>query len=62
MRGSGGRPRANSLPAPGLAALGMQAAFLGTAFTWTDVLVVAAWGVGGLLAAVRFFSWEPRQG
>jgi ABC-2 type transport system permease protein len=43
-------------------ALGMQAAFLGTAFTWTDVLVVAAWGVGGLLAAVRFFSWEPRQG
>ena len=25
-----------------------------------DVLVVAAWGVGGLLVAARFFSWEPR--
>jgi ABC-2 type transport system permease protein len=40
----------------------MQAGFLGTAFSWTDVLVVAAWGVGGMLAAIRFFSWEPRQG
>jgi ABC-2 type transport system permease protein len=30
-------------------------------FTWVDVLVVAAWGVAGLLAAVRFFSWEPRR-
>ena len=41
-------------------ARGMQAGFLGTAFHWTDVLVVAAWGLGGLLLAVRFFSWEPR--
>jgi ABC-2 type transport system permease protein len=41
-------------------AAGMQAGFLGTAFSWTDVLVVAAWGVAGLLLAVRFFSWEPR--
>jgi ABC-2 type transport system permease protein len=41
-------------------ARGMQAGFLGTTFYWTDVLVVAGWGVGGLLAAVRFFSWEPR--
>ena len=39
---------------------GLQAGFLGTAFSWTDVLIVAAWGVGGLLFAVRFFSWEPR--
>jgi ABC-2 type transport system permease protein len=38
----------------------MQAAFLGLTFSWTDVLVVAAWGVGGLLLAIRFFSWEPR--
>jgi hypothetical protein len=30
-------------------------------FEWIDVLVVAAWGVAGLLAAVRFFSWEPRR-
>jgi ABC-2 type transport system permease protein len=41
-------------------AKGMQAGFLGTAFSWTDVLVVAAWGLGGLLVAIRFFSWEPR--
>lgn len=40
----------------------MEAGFLGTAFSWTDVLVVAAWGVGGMLVAVRFFTWEPRQG
>ena len=42
--------------------LGMQAGFLGTPFNWTDVLVVAAWGVAGLLLALRFFSWAPRQG
>ncbi len=40
-------------------ALGMQSAFLGTPFDWTDLLIVAAWGVAGLLVAVRFFSWEP---
>jgi len=42
--------------------LAMEAGFLGTAFSWTDVLVVAAWGVGGMLFAVRFFTWEPRHG
>jgi ABC-2 type transport system permease protein len=41
-------------------ATGMQAGFLGTPFHWSDVAVVAAWGVGGLLLAARFFSWEPR--
>lgn len=41
-------------------AAGLQAGFLGTPFSWTDVLVVAAWGVAGLLLAVRYFSWEPR--
>jgi ABC-2 type transport system permease protein len=30
-------------------------------FEWSDVLVVALWGVAGLLAATRFFSWEPRK-
>jgi ABC-2 type transport system permease protein len=30
-------------------------------FEWSDVLVVAAWGLVGLVAAVRFFSWEPRR-
>jgi len=41
-------------------ARGMQAGFLGTTFHWTDVLIVVAWGVSGLLLSVRFFSWEPR--
>jgi hypothetical protein len=39
----------------------MQAGILSTPFSWTDVLVVAAWGVGGMLVAIRFFHWEPRQ-
>jgi ABC-2 type transport system permease protein len=43
-------------------ALSMQAGFIGTAFSWTDVLIVAAWGAAGVLLGVRFFSWEPRQG
>jgi ABC-2 type transport system permease protein len=30
-------------------------------FHWVDVLIVAAWGIGGLLVAARFFSWEPRK-
>ena len=41
-------------------ALGMQAGFLGTSFHWSDVLVVGPWGVGGVLVAVRWFTWEPR--
>jgi ABC-2 type transport system permease protein len=40
---------------------GMQAGFLGTGFHWNDVLVVAAWGLAGLLLATRFFSWEPHR-
>jgi ABC-2 type transport system permease protein len=41
----------------------MRASFYGSPFTfeWTDVAVVAAWGIGGLLLAARFFSWEPRR-
>jgi hypothetical protein len=30
-------------------------------FDWTDVAVVAGWGIVGLLLAARFFSWEPRR-
>ena len=41
---------------------GMQAGYLGTAFSWTDVLVVAAWGLAGVLLAIRFFDWDPRTG
>jgi ABC-2 type transport system permease protein len=43
-------------------ALGMQAGFIGTPFSWTDVLIVAVWGLAGLLVAIRYFSWEPRTG
>lgn len=32
----------------------------GSGFQGSDLLVVGAWGVGGLLFAARFFSWEPR--
>lgn len=40
----------------------MLGSFVGVPpFEWSDVLVVAIWGVAGLLAAVRFFSWEPRR-
>jgi len=41
----------------------MRAGFYGAPFTlsWSDVLVVAVWGLGGLIVASRFFSWEPRK-
>jgi len=42
--------------------LSMEAGFLGTTFNWADVLVVAVWGIAGMLLAIRFFTWEPRQG
>jgi ABC-2 type transport system permease protein len=40
---------------------GMQAGFIGTGFRWSDVLIVALWGLGGLILAARFFTWEPRR-
>jgi len=33
----------------------------GFPFYWRDVLVVAIWGVAGLVVASRSFSWEPRK-
>jgi ABC-2 type transport system permease protein len=39
----------------------MLAGFVGTHFSWTDVLVIAIWGLVGLFLAARFFSWEPRK-
>lgn len=42
-------------------ALGMQAGYVGTPFHWSDVLIVAAWGLAGLIVAVRRFSWEPAR-
>jgi ABC-2 type transport system permease protein len=35
--------------------------YAGTGFTWSDLGVMAAWGLAGVLVALRFFSWEPRQ-
>jgi ABC-2 type transport system permease protein len=29
---------------------------------WDHLLIVAIWGVGGLLLAIRFFRWTPRSG
>jgi ABC-2 type transport system permease protein len=40
------------------------ASYLGTTDTgWRggDLLVVALWGVAGIVLAARFFSWEPRR-
>jgi ABC-2 type transport system permease protein len=39
----------------------MQAAFLGAPFSWSDVAVVGAWGVGAIVVASRFFRWEPAR-
>jgi ABC-2 type transport system permease protein len=41
--------------------LGMDAGFVGTTFNWMDVLIVAAWGVGGFVVSYRFFTWEPKR-
>jgi ABC-2 type transport system permease protein len=30
-------------------------------FHWGDVAFIAVWGIGGLILAARFFSWEPRK-
>jgi ABC-2 type transport system permease protein len=34
----------------------------GPALAWDHLAVVALWGLGGLLLAVRFFRWTPRGG
>jgi ABC-2 type transport system permease protein len=34
----------------------------GAAVSWDNLAVVAAWGVAGLLVAVKFFRWTPRSG
>jgi ABC-2 type transport system permease protein len=32
----------------------------GSGVDWGDLAIVAAWGVAGLLLAIRFFRWAPR--
>ena len=34
----------------------------GATISWDNLAMVAAWGVLGLLLAVRFFRWTPRSG
>lgn len=34
----------------------------GAGFDWGHLAVVAAWGVAGILIAMRFFRWSPRHG
>jgi ABC-2 type transport system permease protein len=33
----------------------------GAGFEWGHLAVVAAWGFGGFLFALKFFTWEPRR-
>ncbi len=42
------------------ALIGSFFAVSGSGFYGGDLLVVIAWGIGGLLFAIRYFSWEPR--
>jgi ABC-2 type transport system permease protein len=34
----------------------------GAGFEWGHLALVGAWGVAGLLIAVRTFRWAPREG
>ena len=34
----------------------------GAGFEWVHLAVVAAWGMAGMLIAVRFFRWAPKGG
>jgi ABC-2 type transport system permease protein len=34
---------------------------VGNGFSGTDLAIMGAWGVAGLVAAALFFSWEPRR-
>lgn len=42
------------------AMVGSFFATTGSGLQGNDVLIVAAWGVAGLVISLRFFSWEPR--
>lgn len=34
---------------------------VGAGFAWGDLLVVGIWGIAGLLLAIRYFRWSPRN-
>ncbi|MGI8425519.1 MAG: ABC transporter permease [Actinomycetota bacterium] len=33
----------------------------GAGYAWQDLGIVAAWGLAGIILAVRFFKWEPSR-
>jgi ABC-2 type transport system permease protein len=33
----------------------------GSGFAWRDLAIVAVWGIGAVLFAVRRFTWEPKR-
>ena len=35
--------------------------FMGNDWDLQGLLVIALWGIGGLILAIRYFSWEPRR-
>lgn len=43
------------------ATMGLYARGADAGMPWADIGVVAAWGIGGIVAALRLFSWEPRR-
>ena len=34
---------------------------VGSGFEWGDLLIVGIWGLAGLLLAIRYFRWSPRN-
>jgi ABC-2 type transport system permease protein len=46
-------------------ALAVRTAFTpfeaGAGFEWTHVAIMAAWGIGAALVAMRYFRWEPKR-
>lgn len=43
------------------AMMALYAAGADAGMPWTEIGVIALWGAIGVLAALRFFSWEPRR-
>lgn len=52
---------AGIFPVKHLADAVIDSYFLPQAFDMSDVVWMAVWGVVGIVAAIRFFSWEPRR-
>ena len=43
------------------AVMALYAEGAGAGAPWTEIGVVGAWGAAGVMLALRYFSWEPRQ-